>query len=188
MPEFILKYWVEVVFGLIVSGLSFACRRYWKLWRAEQQYQKTEEQKAFYNDILEKIDERFEKMNERFEETNNRITALDNKVEQKINERFEETNNRITALDNKVEKKINEVRKDVQSSEAQQKILKEGLLSVQGNNFKRQCKALLEPTHKITETEWLQHQIDFEAYERLGGNDDGHDLHNAVAHKYYNMD
>lgn len=159
MPEFILKYWVEVVFGLIVSGLSFACRRYWKLWRAEQQYQKTEEQKAFYNDILEKIDERFEKMNERFEEMNNRITALDNKVE-----------------------------KNVQTSDAQQEILKEGLLSIQGNNFKRQCKALLEPTHKITETEWLQHQIDFEAYERLGGNDDGHDLHNAVAHKYYNMD
>lgn len=155
MPEFILKYWVEVVFGLIVSGLSFACRRYWKLWREEQQHQKTEEQEAFYDGILKKIDERFE-------ETNNRITALDNK--------------------------INEVRKDVQSSEAQQKILKEGLLSVQGNNFKRQCKALLEPTHKITETEWLQHQIDFEAYERLGGNDDGHDLHNAVAHKYYNMD
>lgn len=152
MPEFILKYWVEVVFGLIVSSLSFACRRYWKLWRAEQQYQKTEEQKAFYNGILEKIDERFE-------ETNNRITALDNKVE-----------------------------KNVQTSNAQQEILKEGLLSVQGNNFKRQCKALLEPTHKITETEWLQHQIDFEAYERLGGNDDGHDLHNAVAHKYYNMD
>ena len=152
MPEFILKYWVEVVFGLIVSGLSFACRRYWKLWREEQQHQKTEEQKAFYDGIIEKIDERFE-------ETNNRITALDNKVE-----------------------------KNVQSSDAQQKILREGLLSVQGNNFKRQCKALLEPTHKISETEWLQHQIDFEAYERLGGNDDGHDLHNAVAHKYYNMD
>lgn len=159
MPEFILKYWVEVVFGLIVSGLSFACRRYWKLWRTEQQHQKTEEQKAFYDGIIEKIDERFEKMNERFEETNNRITALDNKVEQ-----------------------------NVQTSDAQQEILKEGLLSVQGNNFKRQCKALLEPTHKISETEWLQHQIDFEAYERLGGNDDGHDLHNAVAHKYYNMD
>ena len=166
MTDFILKYWFEVVFGLIVSGLSFACRRYWKLWRAEQQHQKTEEQKAFYNGILEKIDERFEKMNECLKETNNRITALDDKVE----------------------RKINEVRKDVQSSDVQQKILKEGLLSVQGDNFKRQCKALLEPTHKINETEWLQHQIDFEAYERLGGNDDGHDLHNAVAHKYYNMD
>ena len=172
MLEFILKYWVEVIFGLIVSGLSFACRRYWKLWRAEQQHQKTEEQEAFYNGILEKIDERFEKMNERFKE---------------IDKRFEETNNRITALDNKVEQKINEVRKDVQSSDAQQKILREGLLSVQGNSFKRQCKALLESTHQISETEWLQHQIDFEAYERLGGNDDGHDLHNAVAHKYYNM-
>lgn len=155
MTDFILKYWVEVVFGLIVSGLSFACRRYWKLWRAEQQHQKTEEQETFYNGILEKIDERFEKMDERFE---------------------------------KMEQQINEVRKDVQSSDAQQKILREGLLSVQGNSFKRQCKALLESTHQISETEWLQHQIDFEAYERLGGNDDGHDLHNAVAHKYYNMD
>lgn len=155
MTDFIFKYWVEVVFGLIVSGLSFACRRYWKLWRAEQKHQKTEEQEAFYNGILEKIDERFEKMDERFE---------------------------------KMEQQINEVRKDVQSSDAQQKILREGLLSVQGNNFKRQCKALLESTHQISETEWLQHQIDFEAYERLGGNDDGHDLHNAVAHKYYNMD
>ena len=159
MPEFILKYWVEVIFGLIVSGLSFACRRYWKLWRTEQQHQKTEEQEAFYDGILEKIDERFEKIDERFEEMNNRITALDNKVE-----------------------------KNVQTSDAQQEILKEGLLSVQGNNFNRHCKAILETTHKITETEWLQHQIDFEAYERLGGNDDGHDLHNAVAHKYYNMD
>lgn len=165
MTDFILKYWFEVVFGLIVSGLSFACRRYWKLWRAEQQHQKTEEQEAFYNGILEKIDERFEKMDERFEETNNRITTLDEKMEQQINK----------------------VRKDVQSSDAQQKILREGLLSVQGNSFKRQCKALLESTHQISETEWLQHQIDFEAYERLGGNDDGHDLHNAVAHKYYNM-
>ena len=52
MTEFILKYWVEVMFGLIVSGLSFACRRYWKLWRAEQQHQKTEEQEAFYSEYL----------------------------------------------------------------------------------------------------------------------------------------
>lgn len=147
MTEFIMHYWLEVLFGLIVSGMGFACRRYWKLWKDEQQHQKTEEQKAFYNGILSKIDERNE--------------ALENKID---------------ALTARMDTKDEDYA-----------VLKEGLLSVQGTSFKRQCKLLLGQAHQITEAEWLQLTMDYEAYEKLGGNGAGHELFEAVAHKYYNF-
>lgn len=148
MTEFILNYWIEVIFGLIVSGLGFACRRYWRLWKNEQQHQKTEEQKAFYDGLLAKIDERNEIL----------------------------------------EGKIDNVVKRVNLMDSEQKALKEGLLSVQGAGFKRQCKILLESDHRITEAEWLQLNMDYEAYEKLGGNGAGHELYDAVTHKYYNIE
>lgn len=148
MTEFIMHYWLEVIFGLIVSGLGFACRRYWKLWKNEQNHQKTEEQKAFYDGILSKIDERNEIL----------------------------------------EQKIDGLSMRADEQDKEYAILKEGLLSVQGTNFKRQCKILLEQTHQITEAEWLQLLMDYEAYEKLGGNGAGHELYDAVAHKYYNFE
>lgn len=146
MWDFIFKYWVEVFFGLVVSGLGFACRRYCKLWKAEQNHQKTEEQKAFYDGILDKIDERCDSL----------------------------------------QKGIDSLTERMDKAEEKNSILTEGLLSVQGANFKRQCKKLLEENHQITEAEWLQLEKDYEAYEKLGGNGAGHEMFDAIAHKYYN--
>jgi len=33
MIEFITKYWLEVIFGIIVSILSFAVKHYYGLWK-----------------------------------------------------------------------------------------------------------------------------------------------------------
>lgn len=147
MTDFIFKYWLEAVFGLIVSGLGFACRHYWKLWKNEQNHQKSEEQKIFYDDILSKIDER----------------------------------------NKKLEKKIDALTTRINEHDEEYSVLKEGLLSVQGANFKRQCKILLDQEHKITEAEWLQLNMDYQAYEKLGGNGAGHEMYDAVVHKYYNF-
>lgn len=147
MWDFIFKYWVEVFFGLVVSGLGLACRRYCKLWKSEQAHQKTEEQKAFYDGILNKIGE----------------------------------------CNEVLEKKIDTIAERVDKVEARDAILTEGLLSVQGANFKRQCKILLDQDHKITEAEWLQLNMDYQAYEKLGGNGEGHEMYEAVVHKYYNF-
>lgn len=48
MLDFIIKYWVEVLLGLIVSGLTIACKKLHTLWKNEKQHQKTKEQKEFY--------------------------------------------------------------------------------------------------------------------------------------------
>lgn len=37
MGEFIAKYWLEVLFGLIVAGLGFFVRHYYSLWKKEQE-------------------------------------------------------------------------------------------------------------------------------------------------------
>lgn len=145
--DIILKYWIEVFFGLIVSILGMAIRHFWKLWKSEQQHQKTEEQQAFYEGILTKIDERNE--------------ILENKID---------------SLSNKLIK-----------AEEQNDILTEGLLSIQGSNFKRQCKKLLDENKQISEADWLQLNADYAAYEKLGGNGVGHELYEAVVRKYYNF-
>ncbi len=42
MIEFITKYWLEVIFGIIVSILSFAVKHYYSLWKEPQETKKNE--------------------------------------------------------------------------------------------------------------------------------------------------
>lgn len=53
--ETILKYWLTFVLGLIATGLTIFCKRYYKLWQAEKNHQKTTEQKAFYQGLEDLI-------------------------------------------------------------------------------------------------------------------------------------
>lgn len=57
MIDFIIKYWVEVLLGLITSALTFACRKIYKLYLSEKHHQKTEEQKQFYQGLKDTIQE-----------------------------------------------------------------------------------------------------------------------------------
>lgn len=61
MLDFIIKYWLEVLFGLIVAGLAYFARHYYNLWKESQNAQKEKMQE----EILQKIQEDYEKdMNE----------------------------------------------------------------------------------------------------------------------------
>lgn len=64
--------------------------------------------------------------------------------------------------------------------------LKGGLLSVQGRNFKSQCRHLLEEDHGITLDEWEEIDADHEAYNSLGGNHKGDELFELVKQKAAN--
>lgn len=57
MAEFIIKYWLEFLFGLVVAGLSFLCKKFYTLYKLEKEHQKTKEQTAFYEGIKETIRE-----------------------------------------------------------------------------------------------------------------------------------
>ena len=61
--------------------------------------------------------------------------------------------------------------------------LKRGLLSVQGRQFKADCKRLLDSNHKLTIDEYQQINEDHEAYHALGGNHNGDALFDLVRKK-----
>lgn len=61
--------------------------------------------------------------------------------------------------------------------------LKKGLLSVQGRQFKADCKKLLATEHIITIEEYQQITEDHQAYHALGGNHNGDALFELVKKK-----
>jgi hypothetical protein len=54
--EFIVKYWLEVLFGLLCAGISFAVKHHYKLI--------TQQRKDKEKSLLEKIDDKFDKQTE----------------------------------------------------------------------------------------------------------------------------
>ena len=80
------------------------------------------------------------------------------------------------ADDRTLQTEINEVTGVLQS-------LKRGLLSVQGRQFKADCKRLLTEDHTITIDEYQQINEDHEAYHALGGNHNGDALFELVKKK-----
>lgn len=66
-----------------------------------------------------------------------------------------------------------------QSTEA----IKDGVLSIQGKEFKQECRDLLQPDHEITIEEYEQFEKDHDAYNSLGGNHEGDHLYELVKKK-----
>ncbi len=57
MLEFIAQYWLTFLLGTIAGGLTFLCKKFWKLYQSEKNHQKTKEQEEFYADIKQLITE-----------------------------------------------------------------------------------------------------------------------------------
>ena len=55
MLMFIAEYWLEFLLGLIATGLSVACKKFYSLYKAEKAHQKTKEQKEFYAGLQDLI-------------------------------------------------------------------------------------------------------------------------------------
>lgn len=132
MPEFIIKYWIEFVFGAILAIAGFVIKRTLKSYQQER----LEGKEAFLESIRTEIRAEFER-------SNKKETELQNEI----------------------------------------KILKAGLLSVQGRIFKNNCHRLLEQHHEITLEEYEEITKDHEAYNSLGGNHNGDQLYLLVRKK-----
>ena len=110
MFDFVLKYWVEFAFGLLVAGGGWFIKRYFDL----ENMRRKKEQEEFYNKIKKEIDKEHDS-------SKKDDVALHTEM------------NGFT---------------DVLGS------LKKGLLSVQGRQFKTDCKRLLSENHIITFDEY----------------------------------
>ena len=79
--------------------------------------------------------------------------------------------------DKRIHEEIDELKDDF-------KIMKGGILSIQGRDFKADCRLLLQPEHIITLNEYESIIEEHDVYKSLGGNHEGDALFNMVEQKY----
>ena len=166
MLDYIVQYWVSWLLGIVATGISLLAKRYHKLYLAEKNHQKTEEQQAFYDGILDKISEETGRMLEE--------VKIDMDKHQLNNKKHDEIlQEQINTLDNNV----TEIKDDVKS-------LTDGLSSIQGMNFRDKCRRYLREGYVINELEYEQLCHDYEIYKSLGMNGMGDKLYESVKDKY----
>ena len=155
MLDFIVKYWMQFGFGLIVAGLTALSKYFYNLYKKEKSHQKTEEQNNFYQEIK------------------NAITA-----ERVVTQNCLDVNQQKSIeCDQVLDQKVSNLKEKID-------MLQDGILSIQGRDFKSDCRALLQPDHEITLDEYEQIIEDHEVYNNLGGNHKGDELFDLVTHKF----
>ena len=172
----VLKYWVEFVLASVVGIVGFFGKRYLKLEKEDRKREQTE----FFEKLAKNIQQ----------ENTNMINSLSNKY----NELEHEVEDQYTEITTEVSKAMvagrdesnadDEVLPDqISNLSNEMKSLKKGLLSIQGKEFRANCRKLLEEGHEITLDDWEEIDADHEAYNGLGGNHKGDQLYSLVKKK-----
>ena len=162
MGEFILKYWVEVLFGIVVTVGGFLLKHHFKLFK-------------------ESLDRKMEERDDKLLEKMTKVLTVSNKtIQDSIDKLRSDTKDDIDGIYVELvdlKDDIKDVRKDVES-------IRRGVLDIQGPQFKAKCKEVLQDSHQITVDEWLALKKEYEIYTGMGGNSDGSELYNLVHEKY----
>ena len=162
MGEFILKYWVEVLFGIVVTVGGFLLKHHFKLFK-------------------ESLDHKMEERDDKLLEKMTKVLTVNNKaIQDSIDKLRSDTKDDIDGIYVELvdlKDDIKDVRKDVES-------IRRGVLDIQGPQFKAKCKEVLQDNHQITVDEWLALKKEYEIYTGMGGNSDGSELYNLVHEKY----
>ncbi len=155
MVEFIIQYWLQFVLGVAASGLTILCRRFYKLYRKEKTRQVGETESRIISSVKTLIEE------------NNKETMKVIREEEMAS----------TKNDEKIEKQMREIQED-------HVILTEGMLSIQGKQFKEDCRELLKEGHVISLNEYEHITHEHDVYNQLHGNHEGDGLYSLVKVKY----
>ena len=144
-----------MLFALIISGATFFIKRYIKMIKTE----KERHEKDMIAAIEKKLDDQKEDMSIQMAECHANLLSV-----------VQESEEKSFAEDEKIHEEIN--------------VLKGGLLSLEGRNFKEDCRNALQPEHIITLEEYEALQAEHIVYNSLGGNHEGDGLFKMVEAKY----
>ena len=172
----VLKYWVELILGLIVAGGGFLIKRYLRLEKEERQ----REQREYFDKMLEKIQNENQQVLKSLEKEHDKMNQNSedkyNESNTKVDKALEAGREESKADDAVLEKEISAMKKNITALTA-------GILSIQGKEFINNCRKLLAEDHIITLDEWEELDIDHTAYNGLGGNHKGDHLFSLVKKK-----
>ena len=155
MKEFITQYWLEVLFGLICAAIAWFAKRTANKYKSLLELEKKNKKNEFWDEVKAEI-------------KNDHIT-----LEEKINQRT------LESLD-----RYEKTCKQIEQTNENLDVLRQGMLSVQGKEFKEGCRKLLDSEHDITLSEYEDISVEHNVYKHLGGNHDGDSLFELVKAKY----
>lgn len=172
----VLKYWVELILGLIVAGGGFVIKRYLRLEKEERQ----REQREYFDKMLDKIQKENQQVLKHLEKEHDTMNQNSedryDEINTKVDKALEAGREESKADDAVLEKEITAVEKNIAALTA-------GVLSMQGKEFRNNCRKLLAEDHIITLDEWEELDKDHMAYNGLGGNHKGDHLFSLVKKK-----
>jgi len=119
--------------------------------------------------VLKSLEKEHDKMNQRSDDRYDEINT-------KVNKALEAGREESKADDAVLEEEISTVEKNLAALTA-------GILSMQGKEFRANCRKLLAEDHIITLDEWEELDKDHMAYNGLGGNHKGDHLFSLVKKK-----
>lgn len=175
-----MKYWLEVIFGLVISALTFMVRHHLKLMK--------ESQERHESDLLATIDK---KLDDHKKDMKTELSSFDKRLEtQKTDMQAQMTvcytnmTNLIQERENSLMNEDDGIRQDIQSLTGELSSVKNGMLAVQGRAFKEECYRLLRSDHTITITEYENILSEHSVYNALGGNHEGDSIFAMVEAKF----
>lgn len=163
MWDWVITYWVQVLFGLIAAGFGFLAKKFWTMYQNEK-----------VHDVEANMAACYERVKGEIQEVESMVLKQEDLFENKITKAY----NNAREHDKNIENNIDSMSKYIN-------VLKDGVLSIQGAHFRQQCKTLLQDeTHFISIDEFEQLTFDHNIYNQLGGNHLGDALFATVEARF----
>ena len=175
--QFFLKWWIEFALGGVSVILGIVARHYWKLTKENKKYSDEEKKQAFKTELTAEVKTLIKEVRASIHEE---IENESSQVREEIAEYETNDCQRLTDLESRASILEDILASAINTLDA----IKEGLLAVQGHEFRNKCRKLLaKPT--ISPEDFEQLESDHTAYNGLGGNHKGDSLFDQVKTKYY---
>ena len=166
MWDWVITYWVQVLFGLVAAGFGLLAKKFWSMYQAEKERDKQMDMNKCYEKVRADID---------------RLECQVDKIVVEKENLFDSELNRVHAESIEYDKKMEG---ELQSLSKYIETLKDGVLSIQASHFRLQCKNYLKEERFISIDEFEQLTYDHNIYNKLGGNHLGDALFDAVEAKF----
>lgn len=158
MIEFIIKYWLEFLFGLVVAGLSAGITYYKKQYKTLKEFQKNEKKKTLENVVSDTL----------------KNAQNQKMIKDLINERVDKIQKDSSSGDENLQKSLNEIKENL-------KTLQDGFIVFFCDRLKDYSTLLLEkPFIYLDELENFQSLYD--SYKALGGNGHMEEFYHRITH------
>lgn len=174
---FVQKWWLEFVLAGIGTGLTFTARHYFKIAKDVKRQAELEKQSVFKQELTNEVKSLIKDVRDQIRLE---IQQESTQVREEIAEYETNDCERITDL----ERRTNILEDTLTAVVGSLDIIKEGLLAIQGHEFRNKCRRLLAKDTILLD-EYEQLESDHMVYNELGGNHKGDSLFDQVKTKYY---